>query len=222
MISEKNLSRNFDDHFNLIEDLSWLPWVGVDYPTSRIMIIGESHYEDGDYWQEGNRDTTRIHVSTSFEGNPAKLRMIIEKVILGKELSTQDERERIWRSCVYLNLVQRLLKNSTGDLKHEDLLMGWNKFFQLVDILKPDYCLVLAKGMSGSLGEYLNTNDTGWDRNIQEFYEKEKVINLRRDDEMLKLLFINHPTGSRGFDYLRWSDLIEHESPEIKMRLVNQ
>ena len=40
------LSQDKDRYFMDIENLSWLPWVGVNYFQSkrRVLIIAESHY----------------------------------------------------------------------------------------------------------------------------------------------------------------------------------
>lgn len=221
MIAEEHLNRKYDNQISQVDDLCWMPWVGKMYDNTRVVIVGESHYEDGDDWQEGNRDVTRIIISKVFDGNPTKLCLNTAKVMYGKKEVSKNEQAKLWGSCIYMNLVQRLLLKRTGDLKQKDRLLGWKVFFDLVDIVKPQYCLVLAKGLSGSLGAFLTKNDIGWSGRTDEFYDKQKtVINLSKVDEKMRLVFINHPTGSRGFDYVQWSDFLNEEASEIKRRLT--
>ncbi len=217
----ENMLTSSDDIISQIEGLKWLPWIGVNYHNSKIMVLGESHYEDGDNWQENNIDTTRTMIGVRFNGHRGKLYSIVEKVLLSSESPTQAEGHDLWKSVVYYNLVQRLMSSIKERPSVEDFDKGWDTFFKLIEIIKPRYCIVLGKASCGRLGYYLNNVETGWERNIPEFYAKEKIINLIKNGNKLKLIFINHPTGSRGFNFNYWANLINEDSPELSIVLSN-
>jgi len=212
----ENCSTEFDDSFDKIKEISWLPWVGQRYNLTKTLILGESQYEDGDEWQEGNINATRILIGQRFSGSKGVICTNTEKVLLSKIHPTQEEGNYIWQSVTYWNLVQRLMTSRNDRPTDIDYDYGWKTFFTVIDIVKPKTCIVLGKSSCGRLGYYLNNNKTDWKRTISEFYEKGKVINLTKNEFKIKLIFINHPSGSRGFDYKKWATLINETEPELK------
>lgn len=212
----ENCSKEFDSSFDKIKKISWLPWVGQRYNLTKILILGESQYEDGDEWQEGNKNATRTLIGQRFSGSKGVICTNTEKVLLSKTHPTQEEGNYIWHSVTYWNLVQRLMTSRNDRPTDLDFDYGWRTFFNVIDIVKPEICIVLGKSSCGRLGYYLNNNETDWKRTISEFYEKEKVINLTKNEFKIKLIFINHPSGSRGFDYKKWATLINENEPGLK------
>ncbi len=204
-----------------IKGLNWLPWIGQNFNQSEAIILGESHYEDGDEWQDGNKETTRIMIKKRLLGDRGKLHTNVEKVLLNLDSPTLEQGNYIWNSITYWNLVQRLITSIDERPNDNDFDNGWEIFFKLIQIIKPKYCVVLGKASCGRLGYYLNNNETDWERNVAEFYSDEKIINLSNNGCNLKLIFINHPSGSRGFDYKYWANLINKEHPELRQLLNN-
>src|SRR5690606_6900256 len=140
--------KTFDSEFDKIDSLKWYPWIGEQYSNKKLLLIGESHYEDGDNWQSNNKETTRIITKMRFDGEYGKwtLHRNVEKVILNKTDITQDETKNLWNSLGYWNLVQRLLDSRSqadrpGFVDYDE---GWRLFFKLYEILKPEFCLVLG------------------------------------------------------------------------------
>jgi hypothetical protein len=213
---QEYLLTSFDEKLVNVANLKWLPWIGKQYFKTSTVILGESQYEDGDEWQDNNVDATRTNISLRFSGSRGKLCTNVEKVLLDMNNPTLEQGNNIWKSVVYFNLVQRLLSSIKERPNDEDFDIGWHVFFRVVDIINPNICIVLGKSSCGRLGFHLNNNETGWRRNVSEFYQAEKIINLSKNEHKLKLIFINHPSGSRSFKYDYWSKLIKDNVPNSK------
>lgn len=218
------MNLKFDTEIKKIDGLNWLPWIGKDFNQTKTIILGESHYEDGDEWQKDNYETTRIIIQKRIDDVHGKwtLHNNFEKTILGKDNIGLEERNNIWNSVTYWNLVQRLMDSTNGKSDRpndNDFDKGWEVFFKLIQVIKPKFCIVLGKASCGRLGYYLNNIETDWVRNVAEFYNDEKIITLSNKGNNLKLIFINHPSGSYGFDYKYWANLIYKEHPEFRQLL---
>jgi len=219
---QDNLLTDFDEQLKRIENLKWLPWIGQFYNKTRTVILGESQYEDGDEWQEDNIDATRILIGKRFYGSRGKIYSNAEKVLLSLDNPTQSQGNFLWKSVAYWNLVPRLMSTRDERPSDTDFDNGWKLFLNTVEVLnpKPTTCIVLGKSSCGRLGYHLNNNDTSWDRNVPEFYAEEKIINLSKNGHQLKLIFINHPSGSFGFDYQYWAKLIADNEPNLRQLLT--
>ena len=217
---QEHLFTDFDNQMTKVATLKWLPWIGQDYNRTKTVILGESQYEDGDEWQEDNIDATRILIGKRFSGSRGKIYTNVEKVLLSMDNPTMKQGNYLWKSVIYWNLVQRLLTSIKERPNDTDFDNGWKVFFSLVEIIKPTTCIVLGKSSCGRLGYYLNNNETIWKRNVPEFYAPEKIINLSKNGHKIKLIFINHPSGSRGFDYEYWAKLIGDNEPDLRQLLT--
>lgn len=218
---QQHNTTDLDEQLKKIDNLKWLPWIGQNYHKTRTIILGESQYEDGDEWQEDNIEATRILIGKRFTGDRGKIYSNTEKVLLSLENPTQAQGNFFWKSVAYWNLVPRLMSERDNRPNDADFDNGWKLFFNIIEVLQPmpTTCIVLGKSSSGRLGYYLNNTDTSWERNASEFYEAEKIINLSKNGNQLKLIFINHPSGSFGFDYQHWSKLISDNEPNLQKLL---
>lgn len=222
------MDNTFDSEFKSLKDLNWLPWVGKRYFDKRVLLVAESHYEDGDGWLIYNDATRKFVINQGLNSdnlNFKKRRLFqqIEKTLLEKETSSLDERQKIWNRVSFFNLVQRLLPSLNDRPTDNDYDLSWRNFLQVVDILRPNVCIKFGYEGIGRLGFLLNNSDTGWIRdNIQEFYKKNYInpllpycINLTKDSYKLKIIFTYHPTGSRGFYSDEWARHIRKNYPNI-------
>ena len=216
---QKYITTEFDELLAKVSGIKWLPWVGKYYSKTKIMVLGESQYEDGDYWQENIIEATRLLIGSGFTGNKGKIYKNTEKVLLSIGEPTKEQGNNVWKSVVYLNLVQRLMSSIKERPNDSDFDKGWATFLEIAELLKPDICIVLGKSSIGRLGYYLNNNAAEWDRNASEFYEKNKIINLSKKGYNFKLIFINHPSGSYGFEYEKWAKLVKDSEPTLTQKL---
>jgi hypothetical protein len=211
---------DFDEQFTKVAKIKWLPWVGQFYNQSRTIVLGESQYEDGDEWQEDNINATRILIGKRFSGSRGKIYTNVEKVLLSMDNPTMEQGNYLWKSVTYWNLVPRLMNSVKERPSETDFDNGWELFFNLIEIIKPTTCIVLGKSSCGRLGYYLNNNETNWERNVSEFYASEKIINLSKIGQNVKLIFINHPSGSRAFDFEHWAKLVADNEPNLRQLLT--
>lgn len=215
------LDSSFDSKFSTLKDLNWLPWIGENFIKKKVLLIAESHYDDNDGWLNYNNATRNFVNNQGLNShNPdfknRRLFQQIEKTLLNRETSTFDERNKIWTSVAFFNLVQRLLPSSGDRPNDEDYDKGWLNFLNVVDILKPEVCIKYGYEGIGRLGYLLNNYDIGWTRDdVQEFYTKPYCINLTKDNYKLRIIFTYHPTGSRGFYYDEWAAHIQNKYPNI-------
>jgi len=210
------MTNKFDSDFDKIKTLNWYPWIGKNYVSKGILILGESHYEDGDEWQNGNKNTSRIITEKRIDNERGKwtLHNNVEKSLLNKNTISIEERNDFWNSVTYWNLIQRLLDSRHRNDRpiDEDFDNGWKTFFQVIEILQPKHIIVLGKASCGRLGYYLQNSQSEWSKNDEDFQRKEKkVITLKKGEKEIKLIFINHPSGSFGFNYEKWAELIKEE-----------
>jgi hypothetical protein len=196
-----------DEFYSQIQGLNWYPWTGPNYFLHGTMIIGESMYDDNHGWIDGNRNAVRILVESRISGKPSLLFSKTEQVFYNKHQVLAEESAKMWNSVIFWNLVQRLLDSRNDRPSLEEKTDGWRIFFEFADILKPSRCIVLGQH-SGQLGNYLNNYQNSWRFNKAEFYAENKVINLHKEEELLRIIFINHPSGSRGFQWEKWGNLV--------------
>lgn len=217
---QEHLITNFDDQLIKLPNLKWLPWIGQNYNSAKTLVLGESQYEDGDDWQENNINATRILIGKRFYGSRGKIYTNVEKVLLSSSNPVVEQCHFLWKSVTYWNLVQRLMSSINERPSDTDFDIGWALFFDIIEIIKPNTCIVLGKSSCGRLGYYLNNNETAWNRNIPEFYAFDKIINLCKNGHKLKLIFINHPSGSKGFNYEYWAKLVDENEPDLRQKIM--
>lgn len=219
-IESAYLDNTFDENLKKIPGLKWLPWIGVKYLQNKFLIVGESHYDDGDDWFDYTNPTRElINLFGLLSRNPAygncAVLRNIEKTVYNKSQISYEERERLWSSVSYFNLVQRILPSRKYRPDEKDFDYGWEKFFKIVEIIKPKFVLKCGMSGDGRFGNMLTNNNPGWKYEDKEYYSIPRVMNLSRDNCQFKLLFINHPSGSFGYSFEEWGGIIQRQFPEF-------
>lgn len=213
---------SYDKEFIKVNDLKWMPWIGCNYPKSELLLLGESFYEDGEEWLD-DKLATRDFVSNqglcSFKPEFSKRPFfnVIEKTLLNQEKSNLIEREKFWTSTAFFNLVQRILPTRLDKdrPKTDDFDVGWKVALKVAEILRPKICIKLGIDGIGRLGHKMANDNQGWISDPKEFYKKPHIINICKNNYHLKIIFINHPTGSYGYNYRYWASIISQTVPEL-------
>ncbi len=204
-----------NEEFNSIDGLYYYPWIGNKF-NGKLLIVGDSFYDDGDDWM-WDKNAPSLMVKNqglnSTEFPSRRLFNVIEKLIFKREIN-YEERENFWNNSAYWNLAQRPMKSRVERPNDCDLDLGWNAFLKLIEILKPQMVLKLAIHGSGYFGHVLRVNNS-WDFDPDKFYEKPLCVDLERHGIKVKLLAINHPTGSIGFKIETWSEIISSNFPSL-------
>lgn len=217
-----------DTEFGKIEPLKWKPWVGENYYLGKkLLIVGESHYS----WTNEKDTPEKVH---SCINDPAWTRIFvenhgikginlnkhpvlrnIEKTLFNPQSATVRNRQMLWRCVSYYNFVQEPMDTIKHRPQKDDWQKGWNTFFKVVDILKPNYilfCGVSALNEQPFFYEALKNNAFKCDKGIRKKTEKIGRTYLRTRGEISKgdhkasISCISHP--SRSPYLLEWSSKV--------------
>jgi len=213
----------FDEALVKVPGLTWLPWVGANYPNlpagRKVLIVGESHYTS-----DQNLDLAKalIHQRTQDRGYTRAV--VLQSLVLGewstrtlstlhKLLFSPQDRAAFWGDLCYYNLVQRMMASEDGRLGRpawEDFWKGWEVFLSVVDVLQPDHVLFIGvesanlfrNAMSHFQRDY---SDAQRSELVGSAYAREGSISL--GDRIVPLHFIKH--CGKHFPMEKWSDYLQ-------------
>ncbi len=222
-----NVDTSYDDIFSGELHLRWMPWVGVTFTQTpiRTMILGESTYnweqENGsDYEKVENRINKSDHLrilhqnhALNYTRNSSFVRNI-ERAIFLKKNPLLEQKQWLWSSVVYHNLVQRHMPTIADRPKYSDYITGWMTFVELAKLMELDQCIVygLEYNKLCSLADVLN------DSNVYFTHIKAKnkvgrsyprIVNIKLNSKTVKLIFIRHP--SSYFSWEKWGQVLKNE-----------
>lgn len=224
VIDESIVSSKFDTQFEIVEGLTWYPWVGTDYEKSnrRVLIVGESHYNYADtdelvqkYNAETVADKYRTRKVIQFYPIRAYQKNVtyenLHRILFS---TTEIDREAFWKSVSFYNFIQRPMDYSKTKPSPErpssvDIEIGWKVFKDVIQILQPTDCIfvgVLAADAYKGEG-VVRAKLVGSARN----YAREFAIKL--DNKRLRCTAIRHtsrPYGTNG-----WHEYLKVSQPEL-------
>lgn len=139
------------------------PWIGNDYRTSRLLIVGESAYP----WRKNGRlnHPGKDHASTSvrwivsrkgWTGDKTGARFLfqITRALAYTCDPNQAQRRRAWASCAFVNYVQSTGGEGAGTRPTTDLFRDAQRpFLELLEELRPHRVIVLGKTMWSKMPE---------------------------------------------------------------------
>ena len=209
----------YDNDFKKIEGLKWLPWVGKNYDSTKIFILGASHYEWIKQGSEGYQDMKDSVESKEFTREVvARHGVMIDKLgrntfgnfcrcLLDDNADSIEDRKELWNSVLFYNLLQEPMVDGTKTVVTDDNgPLSWEVFKNIIAILKPNICIVWGV-------EVLDH----WASNCMEFrgkYEyKEKVggsspreATITIDGHEVPICVIHHP--SQNFSHTQWREYL--------------
>jgi hypothetical protein len=224
------VNTSFDSEIEKIEKLNknWLPWVGEKYfdlpHEQRLIIVGDSCYEteDVDVHEEGYirqliyKDGMQEgwFETNNFIGERHKK---LEK-ILSVDPNNAEDKKRFWERVCYFNIIQRALKSSsnTDRPSYLDFFDGWEVFYQLVDILKPAYCLFngveaynhLYDDKAQNFGYCLDEKKCELEK-IDDVWPRRAIIRKKAAGHKTNIIFIKHT--SLPLFPAKWQKFIQNE-----------
>lgn len=229
----EHIDTSFDEKFNTIETLKWLPWVGKNYTdieNKRLLLVAESHY---DWGEEGALDDleypefTRWFISGHTVDNPNSTMNVLRNTerALFYGNPTNEQKISFWKSNGYFNIVQRILASRQERPNDVDYSIGWDTFFKVISILKPNYCLfcgVEASNFSFNFTKALESNNyksegIKWLAMVGNTYSR--IANVESEDGYkCKLVFMKHP--SSYFSWESWGDFIDEQMSDYTTTLT--
>jgi hypothetical protein len=151
------IDTTLDSKFSAVPNLRWTPWVGKRFQkkiSPKLLIVGESHYAKA-------RDNETIEeVQEKEERNKELTREVIWECPISKDWKnpTLDKVGRIfvgdgnykrrdfWQDVAFYNFVQRMVHYVEPPERpsENDFTSGWVVFYDVLRIVKPDYCVFLG------------------------------------------------------------------------------
>lgn len=170
--NEDYLDRGYDERFDVVNGLTWLPWVGKNYNNARLLVVGESNYADrlepetvesavgrvnGDRWF-----TRKIVSAFGADRNISNKTFdgIARMLNVNGDLREVDAESSlaVWKKVAYVDLLQCALRGlgwgpdkrarpSEGRTKNEARAFweeGCRVIFSLIDLLRPHAILCVG------------------------------------------------------------------------------
>lgn len=219
---------HLDSKLDLIENLTWRPWIGENYEnaTFKILIIGESHYlarsSDKGSLEESiekhsNKDFTRWVISdVANDRFSNKIYKVLNKVF---NLQSTQEIAEFYNNIAFYNFVQTPVSNIK--LRPTDFIAGWDVFKNITELLKPDLCLFVGTKAC----KVLKDNREKIDLKINRVQFVPKIdntypcfVDINQKSEILNCVAIKH--SSRIFHPKDWTDFLTNSFPEIQQYIV--
>tara|TARA_R110001606_G_C15355651_1_gene647994 strand:+ start:1228 stop:1926 length:699 start_codon:yes stop_codon:yes gene_type:complete len=211
------------DILNKIQNLKWYPFIGKEYENGvsgkKVLLVGESHYHENNEQsiaKHNKPEFTKIVVNELAIQRmywSTKMFSNLHRTLIGND--TFDS-EKLWNSLSFYNFVQRAMITNKGRPTETDLFSGWEVFFKMAEILKPDICIFIGTGSSNYLKEYVNKNRTDinitefkWLKKISRTYPRKAKLELNKRD--IELHFIQHT--SQYFSWSKWHEHLKKELP---------
>ncbi|AGC78547.1 uracil DNA glycosylase superfamily protein [Nonlabens dokdonensis] len=204
------MDKSKDSEFKEITELKWLPFIGEKYFGSekKVVIIGESHYRDDNQksidWNNKPTFTRDIHKIIALEKKYDRTKVFY---YLNRALFRNDSRidtKILWSKLAFYNFVQSSMHTRKSRPNDNDYLNGWENYFKLLPILKPDFCIFIGVEASN----YLKTAIKKSDFKIIDFKKSEKIngtfpreVKIEHSNgKVTKLLFIKHTSNFFSWD----------------------
>mgnify|MGYP005849652785 CR=1 FL=1 len=201
-------SNYYDEKFNLLvnKNLTYLPYIGTNFlkSTPKILVVGESHYADNENTVELHKDKnlSRAVINSKAKENSNSTFRNFNKAILGNDKSNTSE---LWDNLAFFNLIQRPMTTVKHRPIKKDFIEGWQSFFDVIEIIKPDDIIFIGVKASNYLRHSVKSSNYKIksfkkDSKVGRTYPRNVIINnLDRD---LNITFIQH--SSKFFSHEKW------------------
>lgn len=213
----------YDELFNEVDGLKWLPWVGSDYSENRLLLVGESHYarDESKKVLFSKKHATVVTVEDVVKGIKWNLFENTHYALTG---TNNVDKKALWENVAFYNFIQRTMDTTKGRPTPTEFKDGWKVFFELLKIIKPTHCIFLGSSGAKYLWPLIEKNNdivfiknncslNQRDRKIGRFLGK--VAHLDFEDVKTDITFIRHP--SSFFKKEKWHDyLMEKAGPILE------
>lgn len=223
------ISTKYDIKFlsALKNGLSWLPWIGKDYPNSgtKVLLVGESHYASGSNFS--NLEQMCAVDSTADYENFT--REVIWESIIQKRWSspTFDNINRIlvgsnnfpgrqlWNKIAFYNFVQRPMKTCNERPTRHDYDSGWRNFMDVIKIIEPSVCIFIGVSATNFFDDAMSNLDVEHsnvvlDTFLNSCWAREATVTLNGKE--IHIHSIRH--AGHHFSWKSWKEYLEQKLPE--------
>ena len=186
-----------------IEKLRFKPWIGNYYEENengKILLVGESHYLDGEDITTQDFTTAVINEYLS-DGN---MQTPFFKRI--GQIFDRNDFKAIWAKVAFANLIQSGLSNSSSQPTKDDIATINPAFEILLNDLRPNKVIVLSKRLWNF---WLTEENAQFIGKIKANGKSATVWEYIRDGHSTIAMGIWHPSRMFGNSCYDWTPLVE-------------
>lgn len=214
----------FNEAFDKVKLLARYPWVGSNYANNdyHLLIIGDSHYSD-DKDEFNDKNSTKGVVNTVINNYYDKIPTFsMFRGLLNTFNKTTPESVASFLSNVACyNFVQEVMDVSDQKPSEYDFAEAWECFYDLIDVLKPDFCLFI--GVRSETNIY-RVKELGGCYEIKDDIEKidrtrPRYGKVGKSSES-KIPFIAIKHTSKYFSPEKWRKYLMYKEPRL-MSFIN-
>lgn len=214
------IDTSYDHLFEKRDALPWWPWVGSAFAESPVktMLLGESVYEwsspSGEFARRyalptGARVTHNNHAMQFTRAS--KYVRNIERAIFNTRTPSDEQKQTLWTSVVYHNLVLDTLPSLRDRPTEAQYLAGWVELLALCKLLGVEQCLVygLEATKLRALKQAAEQCNLDFHRVKVETVvgrSQARLVTLGTSAQSIKLLFVRHP--SAFFSWKAWAPVV--------------
>jgi len=183
-----------------LPSVRFFPWVGMNYEEgwsngNRLLILGESHYEDADVtgW------LTDDLISGVTTGNITHRFFTIVAQLITGDSCVELDKHKFWSKVAFYNFVQVPLSGARVRPTWDEWLTGVQPFKDVVKLLQPEKIIVLGKQLWEVMpNDGIEGVDIVFGGKSATTYRYEMYIN-----KTISCLSLPHPS-SVGFSATQW------------------
>jgi hypothetical protein len=233
-------SHFYDASFNETTGLTWLPWIGINYPAqpvqNRIMIVGESHYTN----KKDEAEARRV-IDDHHKNKPTYTREVMHEIGMGIDdwgnstfanlhralfKTAPPDRNALWADIACYNLVQRMLwyEKPGGPERptKQDFWEGWRVFAKVIQIVQPSHCLFIGVAASNHFNKVMPTlglefSPVTWTEQVGRTWGRRGRLTISSHTTQIHAI---HHCG-KHFSPQRWNAYLHRQSPEFMSLLSN-
>jgi hypothetical protein len=226
-------SRQYDERFSTIPNLTWFPWVGINFPQrspdQRLLVVGESHYawvatpeqlEQHRKVYFGKRDYTREVIAECAIRHEWRNPTLdtIPKLLLG---TSAVDLEKFWADTAFYNFIQTHLPYYNRAGSHErppwkDFVLGWAVFVEVIRAIRPSQCVFIGVSAAYCFNDCMRLQKIDAEdlrRTVRIGRTWGRTAKLKLDGSTVELCFVQHL--GKYFNWRSWRDYLQTQHPEM-------
>lgn len=221
--------KSYDKEFSNVKLLGRYPWVGKNYKSRpyQVLVIGDSHYavdNNGDFCPDAyldfinNYDSTREIISCVIKDviNKESTWTMYRNLINTFTSYTPEEVKFLWSNVAFYNFIQRPMEEIHQEPSKGDNIIGWLCFNEIINILKPDFCLIFGKRSENEMTT-LKSLESSYTRSEDDVCNKTSPIIgeiVTKQGIKTRFRIIQH-SAYRGYSPVAWYTYLCNKEPEF-------
>jgi hypothetical protein len=210
---------SFDDQFLKIKELTWYPWIGLNYNESnkKILIVGDSHYHKNEkekIERGSEKGYTRRIINDCPKSNLWKNQTFKN---LNKLLNISSYPDNKWNSIAFYNFIQRTMNYSSRIPERPsdiDMEKGCIVFSEVLKTINPEICIFLGVSSFEMIISFFKKTGFSFTninfRKINKVFPRVIELNVTK---IIQIIFIKHP--SKFFSWKKWQEFFKLKCPSI-------